>query len=330
MNETKDKVTIQDVADVAGVSIATVSRAINNKHNVKASTYQKIMAAVRRVGYNNFVIKNDSKLLLILMPDIVNPFYSEVVKGIASSASRHEYLEIIVRTGDRPLTQSFVEDLVLETNAEGVITLDPISSLEALENLCKKIPVVQCSEYLENSVAPFVSIDDMAASKAVVDYMLSKGKHRIAFINGPLKYKYARKRKEGFLLALEQAGITVSPNLISHLPEFSYDAAVSVATQLLSIDNPPDAIYASSDVFAVAAIKAAKRIGLKIPQDLGVIGFDNTDLSIMCEPPLSSVKQPQFQLGFLACEMLIEKIRDFSITPRQIMLDVELIVRESL
>jgi LacI family repressor for deo operon, udp, cdd, tsx, nupC, and nupG len=149
-------------------------------------------------------------------------------------------------------------------------------------------------------------------------------------INGPVKYKYARKRQEGFSEALMQAGITVTPNHIIQLPEFSFDAAVSVSTQLLTMPERPDAIFAASDVFAVATIKAARRLGLHIPEDLGVVGFDNTDLSIMSEPALTTVKQPQFQLGFLACEILIEQIRNIDIAPRQIMLNAELIIRESL
>ncbi len=325
-----DRITIHDVAKVAGVSIATVSRALNNKDNVREVTYNKIIQAAREVGYDNFSIKRNSKLILILIPDIDNPFYSKVIKGISSSASRHDYQEIIVRTGSHPLTQAFVENIVHDTNAEGVITLDPIASVETLENLRKKIPLVQCTEHLDDDRASYVSIDDVNASKSVVEYIVSKGKKRIALINGPQMYMYAKKRQEGFVAALEAANIQVIPSLIVQLPEFSYDAAISVATQLLSMDEPPDAIFAVSDVFAVATIKAARRMGLRIPEDLGIIGFDNVSISAMCEPTLSTVKQPQFQMGFLAGEMLIEQIGDPTISPKQILLDVELIIRESL
>lgn len=330
MDPLQGKVTLQDVADAAGVSIATVSRAVNNKESVKDSTYNRILKAMREVGYDFTPVKRQSNLLLVLLPDIDNPFYSDVIKGISSSADRQGYQEIIVRTGGHPLSYAFIEEIVNDTHAEGIITMDPIPSLDTLEKLRSKIPVVQCSEYNEQSPASYVSIDDIAVTKSVVDYMVSKGKRRIALINGPIRYKYSRKRLEGFLEALSQANIIAEPNLIVQLPEFSYDAAVSVATQLLSMTERPDAIFATSDVFAVAAIKAAKRLGLKIPEDLGVIGFDNTNISLMCEPTLTTVKQPQYQLGFLACEMLIEQIRNIQMAPRQIMLDAELIIRESL
>lgn len=329
MTQVKKKTTLQDVADAAGVSIATVSRAISNKSSVKEATYDKIVQAMYALGYEN-TIKSESHLILILLPDIDNPFYSEVIRGISSAAGRQGYQEIIVRTGAHPLTYSFIESILGKTHADGVITLDPIPSAETIARIEQLVPLIQCAEYNEQSPASYVSIDDVAASRAVVDYIVSKGRRRIAMINGPLKYKYARKRQEGFILALEESGITPVSNFIVPVPEFSYDAAVSIATQLLSMPERPDAIFAASDVFAVAAIKAAKRLGISIPKELGVIGFDNTNISIMSEPALTTVKQPQYQLGFLACEMLIEQMHTPNLAPRQIMLDAEIIIRESM
>lgn len=330
MSKKKIKVTVHDVADVAGVSVATVSRALNNKSKVKESTYNKVLNAARQVGYDNFTIRNNSKLILVLIPDINNPFYASIIEGISFSAKRHNFQEIIVRTGNHPLTEELVENIVHDTNVAGVITMDPVASVETLDNLMKKVPMVQCAEHIEHQGAPYVSIDDISASKTVVNYILSKGRKKIALINGPGMYKYARKRKEGFLLALEEAGITPNPSYIVELPEFSYDAAISVATQILSMEDRPNAIFAVSDVFAVAAMKAAKKLGLRIPEDVGIVGFDNTETSMMCDPPLTTVKQPQYQLGFLTCEMLIEQITDKKQLSKQILLDVELIVRESM
>ncbi|MDD2459057.1 MAG: LacI family DNA-binding transcriptional regulator [Eubacteriales bacterium] len=330
MNEFKGKVTLQDIADATGFSIATVSRAINSHDSVKKNTYDKIIRAMRDLGYDNAPIHHQSKLILILLPDIDNPFYSDLIKGISDAADRQGYQEIIVRTGTHPLTYSFIADIVIDTHAEGMITLDAISDIEALEKLRDRIPLVQCAEYNDKSSVPFVSIDDIHAARQVVNYIVSKGRRKIAFINGPLRYKYARHRLEGFYRGLEQAGIVPNPGWIVQLPEFSYDAALSIATQLLSQPDRPEAIFASSDVFAGAVVKAARRLGLSIPQDLGVIGFDNTNISIMCEPAMTTVKQPQYQMGFIACEMLIEQINNRSIQPRQIMLDVELIIRESM
>ncbi len=329
MSQIKKKTTLQDVADAAGVSIATVSRAINNKDSVKEGTYDKIIQTMYALGYDT-PVRHESHLILILLPDIDNPFYSEVIRGISSAAGRQGYQEIIVRTGAHPLTLTFIEEMIGKTHADGVITLDPIPSADTIAQVELHTPLIQCAEYNENSSASYVSIDDVAASRAVVNYIVSKGKRRIALINGPLKYKYARKRQVGFIEGMEAAGLTPQQNMIVQVPEFSYDAAVSIATQLLSMPERPDAIFAASDVFAIAAIKAAKRLGIAIPKDLGVIGFDNTNISVMSEPALTTVKQPQYQLGFLACEMLIEQMHNATLAPRQMMLDAEIIIRESL
>ena len=329
MSQNKKKTTLQDVADAAGVSIATVSRALNNKGCVKDGTYDKIIEAMYALGYDS-PVRHESHLILILLPDIDNPFYADVIRGISAATGRQGYQEIIIRTGAHPLSLSFIEEMIGKTHADGVITLDPIPSADTISQIALHTPLIQCAEYNENSDASYVSIDDVTISRAVVNYILSKGKRRIALINGPLKYKYARKRQDGFIEALHAAGITPVSNLIVQVPEFSYDAAVSIATQLLSMAERPDAIFAASDVFAVAAIKAAKRLGISIPKDLGIIGFDNTNISVMSEPALTTVKQPQYQLGFLACEMLIEQMHAPHIAPRQIMLDAEIIIRESL
>ncbi len=329
MSQSRKKTTLQDVADAAGVSIATVSRAMNNKGCVKNGTYDKIVETMYALGYDS-PVRHESHLILILLPDIDNPFYSEVIRGISAATGRQGYQEIIIRTGSHPLTLAFIEEMIGKTHADGVIALDPIPSADTISQIALHTPLIQCAEYNEESSASFVSIDDIAASKAVVNYIISKGKQRIAMINGPLKYKYARKRQAGFIKGLEESGMTPVPNLIVQVPEFSYDAAVSIATQLLSMPERPDAIFAASDVFAIAAIKAAKRFGISIPKDLGVIGFDNTNISVMSEPTLTTVKQPQYQIGFLACEMLVEQIHAPHIAPRQIMLDVEIIIRESL
>ncbi len=329
MNKKSQKATISDVAEAAGVSLATVSRAINQK-NVKKATYDRIIKAMAEVGYDTDKLKSSSKLILVAVPDINNPFYTEVIKGISSSAGRHGYQEIMLRTESHMASYEYFHDMIQKTNVEGLITLDPIISTDIIEKLSKEIPLVQCSEYTENSNVSYVSVDDFAASKAATQYIISKGKKNIALINGPNAYKYARNRQKGFIAALEEEGLKCNSNFVVQLPVFGYDAAFSIATQLLSMEERPDAIFAVSDVFAVAAIKAAKKLGLRVPEDIGVVGFDNTDISIISEPSMTTVKQPQFQMGFLAGEMLLEKINNTDVPPKQIMLDVEIIVRESI
>ena len=160
--------------------------------------------------------------------------------------------------------------------------------------------------------------------------MLSKGLRRIALLNGPQRFKYARQRKEGYLSAYKDLGLVPEESLMVTLPDISYAAAFSVMTQLLGCSNPPDSCFAVSDILAAAALKAAKRAGLRVPEDFRIAGFDNTYLSTLCDPAITTVSQPGYQLGFVAGELLMEKIANPEAPPSQILLDTELIIRDSL
>lgn len=262
MSQTKKKPTLQDVADAAGVSIATVSRAINNKESVKEGTYDKIVQAIYALGYDA-VVRHESHLILILLPDIDNPFYSEVIRGISAAAGRQGYQEIIVRTGAHPLTLSFIEEMIEKTHADGVITLDPIPSAQTISQLELHTPLIQCAEYNEDSATSYVSIDDVAASRAVVDYILSKGKRKVAMINGPLKYKYARKRQQGFVEGLLAAGIT---------PRAKPDrSSAGVQLRRGGLHRDPAAQHAGTpgcDLCRVRCVRRCRHKGRKTPRHL--------------------------------------------------------------
>ena len=198
-----------------------------------------------------------------------------------------------------------------------------------METLDRYAPVVQCCEYNNKSHIPYVSIDDFNAARSVTNYLLSSGRRKIAFINGPLTFNYAQERLRGFETALVKHKVTVPQNWRISLPDISYDIGYSSICQLLSSSNRPNAIFASSDVFAISALRAARRFGLRVPQDLSIIGFDNIDIAAMVSPAISTINQPCFQIGFTACETLAERINNPDSIPRSILLDAELVLRES-
>ncbi len=333
MNKRKDKVTITDVANKAGVSLATVSRVLNNKSLVKEKTYQKVLYAIHETGYPFEPETKDSSsnLVFILLPSIENPFYSKIILGIQSAVERHGFQYLMHQSGNTNYTLPFIQKLLYDTNAAGIILLSPLSDPALLDELDHIVPVVQCTEFNEFSAKSCVSIDDLAASKSVVEYILSKGKRKIALLNGPLNFKYARKRLEGYLQAHKEAGVEVNEDLITTLPEINYEIAQTVVTHLLNnAACCPDAIFAVSDTIAAAALKSVRRAGLRVPEDVGIVGFDNTYISKLTEPALTTVNQPQSHMGGLAAELLIERIKNPAAVPRQLMLQTELIIRDSL
>ena len=186
-----------------------------------------------------------------------------------------------------------------------------------------------CSEHCEDYNISFVSIDDIAAAQKATQYLISTGRRKIAMMNSSTQFKYARHREKGFRLALEEAQIIPNEDWILHLSTMSYGLAMANAMHILSQPDRPDAIFAASDVYAIGVIKAAHKLGLNVPDDLAVVGFDNIEISTMTEPSITTIKQPSRQIGFQSCELLVEQIVNPNADPRQITLETELIVRDS-
>ncbi|HIR94211.1 MAG TPA: LacI family DNA-binding transcriptional regulator [Candidatus Egerieimonas intestinavium] len=351
------KITTTAIAEKAGVSPATVSRVVNQPEIVKIETYQKIISAMEELGcqiqyksdpnlYPKAVspidhlaaktaleptqpmIHMQKGLIVINLPSLTNPFYGPIIKGIHTSVARHGY-HLLISEGhlNYNTIDSFIQ-LLLDNHVRGLITFNHIEA-SVFEKLAKVTTVVSCCEYNRHVDAPFVTIDDVAAARNAVEHLLAQGRQRIALINGPTQYKYSRDRLEGYLQALKNAGITPDNNYIVHLPDIDSDLAISAATALLSLDNPPDAFFAISDVYAYAVLRSCHLLGKKIPEDVAVVGFDNLEQSKITIPSLSSVNQPRTQLGFMAAEILAETIMNPDIPVKKIVLDTELIVRES-
>lgn len=161
-----------------------------------------------------------------------------------------------------------------------------------------------------------------------MEHILSSGRKKIAMLCSPLRYRYARQRKAAFLASLKNAGIEVRPEWIVQVADIDFNMALTAAARLLSLPERPDAVYTVSDIFAAAIIRAATQAGLRVPQDLIVTGFDNIDISESMVPSITTVRQPRYQLGFIAMEMLANKLRGHTEKEEQL-LNVDLILRES-
>jgi LacI family repressor for deo operon, udp, cdd, tsx, nupC, and nupG len=329
--ETK-KITYSEIARRSGISIATISRVMNNSSNVKDETRKAVIDAMKELGYDTSALEvlpsKNNNLILFNIPSMDNPFYSPIIQGAKAAALRNGYNMLLNADPiDDPSINDFLS-LLKKTDAAGVIATNcmPRSALLKLNNT---IPLVQCCECIPSLEIPFVTIDDVTAAQKAVEYLISLGRKRIAFINGPLQYKYAQDRLKGYLAALDEANFARDSSLILQLQEISYDMAVSAAFQLLNTSNRPDAFFTSSDVYAAAVINAGRKSGLSVPKDIAVVGFDNIDLSFMCTPSITTVNQPKFQLGFHSCEMLIKRICHEQLPISSMYLSTELIIRET-
>jgi len=326
------KITYSAISELSGISIATISRVINNNPNVREDTRRTVLDAMKALGFDTSSLEalgsKSNDLIIFNIPSLDNPFYSLIIQGAKAAARRNGYNMLVNEDSIDEKSYDTFTDLLKKTNAAGLITTNCINRSTLLK-LNAFIPLVQCCECISSVDIPFVTIDDVSAARNAVEYLISLGRKRFAFINGPLEYKYAQDRLKGYLQALEQASIKKDPEIIIQLQEISYDMAVSAAFQLLNSDQRPDAFFASSDVYAAAAIKAVRRSGLEVPKDIAILGFDNIELSTMCTPSITTVNQPKFQLGLLSCEMLIKRISGEQIPISSMYMDTELIVRET-
>lgn len=329
----ENKITIEDVAKKANVSIATVSRVINNKNNVKAETKQRVVAVMEELNFSPKTPATlsdvNSNIILMCVPDFDNPFNGPVIEGIQKSARSEGYHVLLMQDLSHYAGRINYEEILKNNSIAGIIIFCSVPNSKFLEDLTFRCPVVMCSEHAENYNVSYVNIDDVKASTQAVNYLISTGCKKIGLINCNMNFKYARHREKGYRQALTAAGLPINPSWILHLSSVTYSVAYSNILHLLSQPDHPDAFFACSDVYAFAAINAAKKLGFRVPEDISVVGFDNVYLSTMSDPPITTIEQPSYQLGLQACELLLEKIKFPQVPNKHIILETELIVRGS-
>jgi len=323
---------VQKIARMAGVSVATVSRVLNNSDSVKPVNRQKVLAAIEESNYQPNLLARQlrtarSSMILVLVSDISNPFCAEVVKGIEEQAEKNGYRILLCNSGTDIARSRSSLQLLSGKMVDGVITMDAFSKLPELSQLIGAAPWVQCAEHDDNGQISCVGIDDDAAAQSVVHYLVGLGCQRIALINHDLSYRYARLRQQGYTAQLEKQ--KRAWQAIAYASELSFSAGKAAMNQLLAAEIPPDAVFAVSDTLAAGAMAAIHRAGLRIPQDIAVVGFDGSELAGMVSPPLTTLAQPSKEIGRRACELVLQKIARPDALPQCVIMQGELVVRAS-
>jgi DNA-binding LacI/PurR family transcriptional regulator len=325
------KITINEISREAGVSIATVSRVINRKGNVSEEVSARVLETAKRLGYQTSPTHAESnRLITVLTRHIAHPFYSDILAGIYDVLAPIEYNMVITQCEFGNKYQLSVHGNFLSERVDGVISFVAAEDIKEFSmSLDPRIPVVQCCEYDENFPYPYIGVDDYKAACNAVSYLYATGRRRIALLNATTNYMFAKKREEGYRDVLSSRGITPDERLIYHLNSNDFHVAFSAACRLLSEDDRPDAFFAVTDIYAVAATRAIHSLNFRIPQDVSVIGFDNLPMALMNEPPLTTVNMPRYEIGRIAAEALVGILQKKPPLSRKTLLEAELVIRNS-
>ncbi|HHO8472687.1 TPA: LacI family DNA-binding transcriptional regulator [Klebsiella pneumoniae] len=302
---------VKKIAKLAGVSVATVSRVLNNSSTVKRDTYEKVTAIIKEIGYHPNILARQlrttkTSLILVIFSDITNPFISATLKSIEYAATQEGY-QILYGSTDG--TTEMVEEIlnvVSGKSIEGVITMDEISLHPTTATLSHTIPWVLCGETSALQQLSSVCINDEEASYFATKILIESGRKNIALINHNQKYTYAQKRQQGYERALHE--YSLHPHSITYVNDISFKSGENAARKLYSTPSKPDAIIAISDMLAIGAMYYAKQKGIDIPRKLSVIGFDDIPVAEMITPPLSTIRQSAEDMGKTAINILVNKI----------------------
>ena len=326
--------TIVDVARAAGVSVATVSRVLNGKAQVRGELRARVMRAVEELRYvpnptARNLRRNESRTILILAPNITNPYYTHIIAGIGEAAHEHGYSSFLCNTeGDRAREEQLLGHLSLH-QADGAILLATELGAEWLKPYAGKHPIVQCSEFDPEVDVTHVSIDNYRAARDVMAHLLDLGHRRIGLISSENRYYSTAMRTRGYLDALREAGLPDAGEYIRKATvDYTFKSGFDSARSLLSQEARPTALFCISDMLALGAIASAREMGFRVPEDVTVIGFDDVEHTTMFHPYVSTVVQPCFDIGHRAMELLYELMHECT-PPRQEIMPHSLVVRES-
>ncbi len=326
--------TIKDVADMAGVSPATVSRVLNEYPQIRAVTRSKVLRAVEQLGYRPSRVARRMRtkltsILGLILSDLGNPFFAAVVSGVEAVAYAAGYSLLLCSSDEDPLREESYVHVLLAEMVDGVI----ISPVDENSTTCQAlidrgVPVVAMDRRLRHLDVDTVVVDNVRAAYQAVKHLIGLGHQRIALIGGPAKVTTGRERQEGYLQALADSGLPIDGDLI-RAGDFKQDGGYQQARALLEMCNPPTAVFVANNMMTLGALNAIHEKQLDVPKDIAVVGFDDMPWAQSLMPPLTAVAQPAYDLGSCAASMLLARISDKDRPVREIKLDTRLVIRAS-
>jgi LacI family transcriptional regulator len=337
MNATKARATITDVASEARVHPSTVSRVLNGHagSTIRPATRERILAAADVLGYRPSALARSLRLqrtltLGMLVPDITNPFFSSIIKGAEDAARERGYNLILCNSEDQPEREAAYLQLLRERQVDGVLIASSQMADETIEGLrADSFPFVLVNRAAQDGEDLAVVVDNHAAAVEVVAHLAALGHRRIGHIAGPQNTTTGRDRREGYEAGVRAHGLAHEPALVVEADAFSEDAGDRALGMMLAGPARPTAVFAANDLIAVGMLQRLRRIGVRVPDDLSIVGFNDIPLAGLLEPALTTVRVPQLAMGVAGAHLLIDRLEGRPIGEIRLTLPTELIIRAS-
>lgn len=324
-----------DVARRAGVGVGTASRVINNHPSVKEEKRKRVLDAIAELDYQiNGIARslkaNSTKTIGVLIPDIANEFYADVVRGMEDVMQSRGYSYILSSTDSKTEKELRALSIMREKQVDGILMMSHTVAPEMLEFIQHNaLPTVLVASGRHGEM-PTVDIDNRKAAYDAVCCLISEGHSRIAMVSGPTSDQSGGvARQAGYLDAMREHGCPVPQDYLQIGTDYTYHTGYEKMETLLALPNAPTAVFLAGDYLAIGAIKAARSIGVNVPEQVAVMGFDNLAVSQYCVPPLSTVNQPRYEMGREAMRQLFALLSDEQLEHTAVILPHEVLLRQS-
>lgn len=329
----KKRVTQREVAKHAGVSPKTVSNVLNDWPYISDETRQRVQESIEALGYRQSMLAASlrtgrTKTIGVVIPDITNPFFGQVVRGCEDVLYAAGYSIFLCNTNEEAVKEQAYLDILVSRGVDGLLLFGSHSSSEVLSAVVHgDIPIVAEDSPAHGNNTTVIDIDNVAGAAMATQHLLALGHTRIAHLGGPRERSAATGRDEGYRQELERAGIAYEPGLVMRCKP-TMRGGYHAALQLLA-EEKPTALFCYNDLMAVGAMIACRRMDRHIPNDVAIVGFDDIAMAALVTPVLTTVRVQQYEMGCMASELLLKRLADNDETPSHIKFPVELIIRGS-
>jgi LacI family transcriptional regulator len=328
---------LEDIAKQAGVSRSTVSRVINNQPNVRDNVRERVLKVIQDTGYHpnaaaRTLASQHSWMIGLVLPRSVSsffadPYFPRLTQGIAQACNQYNYTLALFLVSTKEDEQKIYPRLSRKGYLDGILVQSGQFGDQLIDQLATTgIPLVVVGRPTHMQQVNYIDVDNVQAAYGAITHLVSNGRCKIGMISGPADSPVSVDRKAGYLQAMKEHGLAIEDTLIAE-GDFTEVSGHAAMERLLR--QKPDAVFAASDIMAIGAMRAIRETGLRVPEDVAVVGFDDLPIAVLPEPQLTTVHQPVYQFGYKAVEFLIDLIENGVFPPRCVMMDTELIIRDS-